>query len=171
MTDAQEFELQCSTMPSVTIYSDGSFKPDLNTGGYGTIMTCNGHSVFLYGGYINRSNNAMELEAVLVGLRMLQCPCRVNIISDSKYVVDGINQWLHHWHANNWRKSDGGPIKNEHLWRELYHFTQLHIISGTWIKGHAGNFSNAVCDQFASIAAYSVAGLEVPPHLIDSKRL
>ena len=72
MTDAQEFELQCSTMPSVTIYSDGSFKPDLNTGGYGTIMTCNGHSVFLYGGFIGTSNNAMELQAVLSGIEGMQ---------------------------------------------------------------------------------------------------
>ena len=171
MTDAQEFELQCSTMPSVTIYSDGSFKPDLNTGGYGTIMTCNGHSMFLYGGYINRSNNSMELEAVLVGLRMLNTPCRVNVISDSKYVVDGINSWMLHWQANGWRKSDGGPIKNEQLWRELHHFAQIHVLSAVWIKGHAGNFGNAICDQFASIAAYDVAGIPVPPHLIDIKRL
>lgn len=171
MTDAQEYELQCSTMPSVTIYSDGSFKPDLNSGGYGTIMTCNGHSMFLYGGFIGTSNNAMELQAVLVGLRMLQCPCRVNIISDSKYVVDGLNSWMMHWQANGWRKSDGGPIKNEQLWRELYNFAQIHVITGVWIKGHAGNFSNATCDQFASVGAYCAAGLEVPPHLIDIKRL
>ena len=166
MTDAQEFDLQASTMPSVTIYSDGSFKPNLNTGGYGTIMICNGYTKFLYGGFVATSNNAMELHGAISGLRLLTVPCRVNIISDSKYVVDGLN-WMTGWAANNWKKSDGGPIKNEALWREMYYLSQRHIITATWVKGHSTSFGNSVCDNFASIGAYNAAGIDVPPNLLN----
>lgn len=166
MTAAQEFELQCSAMPSVTIYSDGSFKPVLNTGGYGTIMTCNGCTRFLYGGYVGVSNNVMELMGVVSALRLLDRPCRINVISDSKYVVNGINHWMNSWAANGWKKHDGSKIANEELWKELYCFSTHHIISAEWIKGHSGNFSNAVCDNFASIAAYKVAGIPVPYQLL-----
>ena len=114
---------------------------------------------------------AMELSAVLSPMRVLDRPCRVTIISDSKYVVDGINGWMIKWHANNWRKSDGGPIKNEALWREMYYFSQHHLLQAVWVKGHSGNFSNAVCDQFACIGAYNAAGAAIPPHLIDINRL
>lgn len=171
MTDAREYDLQCSVMPSVTIYSDGSFKPELGTGGYGSIMTCNGYSQFCYGGFVGTSNNAMELQGAIAALRMLDRPCRVTIVSDSRYLVDGINSWMIGWKANNWRKSDGGPIKNEALWREMYNFSQHHLLVGLWVKGHSGNFSNAVCDQFACIGAYQVAGAAIPPHLIDINRL
>lgn len=171
MTDIREYDLQCSSMPSVTIYSDGSYKPDMNTGGYGTIMTCGGQSLFLYGGFVGCSNNAMELMGALSALRRLNRPCRVTIFSDSKYVVDGINSWMLGWKVNGWRRSDGGKIKNEELWKELFQYSQIHVISGVWIKGHSGNFSNATCDQLACIAAYHTAGIPVPAKLIDAKRL
>ena len=171
MTDAQETDLQRSVMPSVTIYSDGSFKPDLGASGYGTIMTCNGHSQFLYGGFVGCSNNAMELLGPITALRMLNQPCRVTIISDSKYVVDGINNWMIHWCANGWKKADGGQIKNEALWREMYQLAQLHCIVGVWVKGHAGNFSNQICDHLACIGTYSSLGIAIPPHLIADNRL
>ena len=171
MTEAQEFELQCSAMPSVTIYSDGSFKPALGTGGYGTIMTCNGYTRFFYGGFVGTSNNAMELLGAISALRVLNRPCRVTIISDSKYVVDGVNSWMHNWAANDWRKSDNGRISNEELWKELFMYSQHHIISALWIKGHSGNFSNAVCDQFACIGAYHSANVPIPPHFLSINRL
>lgn len=169
MTDAQEFELQCSTMPSVTIYSDGSFKPDLNTGGYGTIMTCNGHSVFLYGGFVNVSNNVMELNAVLAGFRMLTCPCRVTIVTDSKYVADGINLYLRSWVANGWRKNNGGTIANEPLWREMWYYCQHHLVNATWVKGHSTSFGNSICDNLATIGACNVANVGIPEHLINRR--
>lgn len=170
MTDSQEFDLHCSAMPSVTIYSDGSFKPMIGTGGYGTIMLCNGYSRFFYGGFVGTSNNAMELLGALTAIRALDRPCRINIISDSKYVVDGINGWMVNWAANNWRKSDGGVVANCELWKEMYYFSQHHVIHATWIKGHAGNFNNAVCDQFACIGAYGAANMSIPPHLLSPER-
>lgn len=166
MTVAQEIDLQCAALPSVTIYSDGSFKPALNTGGYGTIMTCNGFTKFLYGGFVGTSNNAMELLGAISAIRLLDRPCRINIISDSKYVVDGVNCWMHGWASNDWRKRDGSRVANEELWRELFMFSQHHIISATWVKGHATCFSNSICDNLASIATYHVAGVPVPYNLL-----
>jgi len=166
MTEAQEFDLQCSVMPSVTIYSDGSFKPALGTGGYGTIMTCNGYTKFLYGGFVKSSNNTMELAGALSGIRLLTCPCRVNIISDSQYVVNGVNSWMLNWATNGWRRSDGGVIANCELWKEMFVYSQHHIITATWVKGHSSCFSNSVCDNLASIGAYKVAGIGVPNHLL-----
>jgi len=171
MTEEQEFDLQCSAMPSVTIYSDGSFKPALGTGGYGTIMTCNGYTKFLYGGFVSTSNNAMELLSVLAGIRLLNTPCRINIISDSQYVVNGINSYLMKWASNDWKKSDGGRIANEQLWREMWGLCQHHIISATWIRGHSGNLSNQMCDHFACIGAYKVAGATIPSNLLSINRL
>ena len=169
MTDAQEFDLQASTMPSVTIYSDGSFKPNLNTGGYGVIMTCNGYSKFLYGGFVGCSNNVAELVAVLSALRLLNMSCRITVISDSKYVVDGINQYLSSWASNGWKKTNGGIIANEALWREMWFYCQRHIINATWVKGHSTSYGNSICDNLAAIGAYSVIGSQVPTHLFDRK--
>ena len=169
MTDAREFDLQASTMPSVTIYSDGSFKPELGTGGYGSIMTCNGYSQFLYGGFTNVSNNVMELNAVLSGLRLLTCPCKVTIITDSKYVSDGINLYLRSWVANGWKRSNGGSIANESLWREMWYYCQHHIVTATWVKGHSNNFGNSICDNLATIGAHSVANVRIPDHLLNRR--
>ena len=165
MTDAQELDLQCSVMPSVTIYSDGSFKPALNTGGYGSIMTCNGYSRFFYGGFIQVSNNAMELLAVITPIRLLTVPCRITIVSESNYVVDGINNYLRNWVANGWKKTGGGAIANEQLWREMWEFCQHHIINAVWVKGHSSNFNNSICDNLATIGAYSMVDARVPGHL------
>lgn len=168
MTAAQEFDLQASAMPAVTIYSDGSFKPALGTGGYGTIMTCNGYSRFFYGGFVGTSNNAMELMGTLSALRALTCPCRITIMSDSQYVVKGINDYLLKWKANNWRKSDGGVIANRELWIEMFHYTQYHIINAVWVKGHSACFGNSICDNLATIGTYRVAGIEdIPGGLLD----
>lgn len=166
MTEEQEFDLQCSAMPSVTIYSDGSFKPALGTGGYGTIMTCNGYTKFLYGGFVGTSNNAMELLGALSAIRLLNTPCRINIISDSQYVVNGINNWMLGWAANDWKKSDGGRVSNCELWKEMFYYSQHHLLSATWVKGHSTYFSNSVCDHFASIGAYKAAGMSIPFHLL-----
>lgn len=170
MTEAQEFELQCSAMPSVTIYSDGSFKPALGTGGYGTIMTCNGYTRFFYGGFVgNVGINAMETLAPLQAIRSLNTPCRITIISDSQYLVKGINEWLPTWVANDWRKSDGGRIANEELWKEMWMWCQHHIISAVWVKGHSVNFSNSICDNFATIGAHKSAGVSIPYNLLNRR--
>lgn len=166
MTEQQEFDLVSSGMPSVTIYSDGAYKPALGTGGYGSIMMCNGFVKFCYGGFVGTSNNAMELLGAITPMRLLNQPCRVTIISDSQYLVKGLNEYLSHWVANGWRKADGGKIANETLWREMWLLCQTHIVSAHWVKGHSTNYNNSVCDNLASIGTYKVCGVQIPNHLL-----
>ena len=171
MMDHREFEMIATSMPSVTIYSDGSYKPALGTGGYGSIAVCGGYVQFFYGGYYDVSNNAMELNGALAPIRCLTTPCNVLIVSDSQYLVNGINKWVSGWHANNWRKSDGGMVQNCELWQEMYQHMQVHLISARWRRGHtAGNFDNTIADQFACIGAYSEARQDIPMHLLDISR-
>ena len=171
MNEFREQNVIAASMPSVTIYSDGSFKPQLGTGGYGSIAVCGGFTQFFYGGFYDVSNNAMELGGALAPIRCLNRPCRVLVVSDSQYLVNGINKWVSTWHANKWRKSDGGPIQNLELWQEMYQYMQIHLISAQWRRGHtAGNFDNTIADQFACIGAYKEARRDIPPHLLDIAR-
>lgn len=171
MTELQEARLLQESMPIVTIYSDGGYRQELGYGGYGTIMTCGADSLFVYGGYGDVSNNTMELEAVLAGLRRLIVPCRVNVVSDSRYICDGLNEWMLGWANNNWRKSSGQPVANMAQWQELFSLAQIHIIRATWVKGHAGDVPNQVCDHLATIGMFQTANVPIPPHLINPKRL
>ena len=170
LSEDQEINLLQNQMPFITIYSDGGFRNELGYGGYGTIMTDGIQSMFLYGGYPNVTNNTMELEAALSALRQLTTPCRVNIVSDSRYLCDGINSWVLKWANNNWRNSTNKVISNYQQWKEMFQFMQYHIIRATWTKGHAGDAANQICDHLATIGMFKTAGQQVPPHLIDPKR-
>lgn len=171
MTEQQEEGLIVSSMPYVTIYSDGSYKPQLGTGGYGSIAVCGNETRFFYGGYYDVSNNAMELMAALMAIRSLATHCRILIISDSKYLVNGINSWVSGWHANGWTKADGRPVQNKELWEEMWMHMQQHLIKAIWKRGHQdSNFDNTVCDQFACIGAYKEAKMNIPSHLLDIRR-
>ena len=143
----------------VTIYTDGACSGNPGPGGFGTILSftdSNGkrHEKELSEGYQHTTNNQMELLAVIVGLEALKKPCNVKIISDSKYVVDSINQgWLDNWVAKNWIKTGNKPVPNADLWKRLIKAAQGHDIKLEWIKGHAGFEFNERCDKLA-VAAY-----------------
>lgn len=161
--DARVWESTDSALPHVTIYSDGSYKPAINTGGYGTLMTCNGHAMLIYGGSAADSNNRMELTAVLTALRRLNRPCEVTIISDSQYVVNALNGYIWNWCVNGWRSSQNKPVANQDLWMEMMNYLHVHRIHGIWIKGHRGHVENEACDRLATLGAYSTIGQPVPP--------
>lgn len=152
-----------SSRPQVTIYSDGSYKPQIEFGGYGSLMYWNNDILLMYGGSPGDSNNRMELTAVLSALRHLTVPCDVTIYSDSKYVVDALNGYLINWVNNGWRTSQNKPVSNQDLWMEMYRFTQIHRIIPVWIKGHAGHPENEQCDRLASMGAYCSAQMQLPP--------
>lgn len=171
MDEQRELDMQAMHFPSVTIYADGSYKPMLKVGGYGTIMVSGPNTQFLYGGSYDTSNNVMELTAVLAALRTLTCPCRVLVVTDSKYVADGISRWMGGWAANGWIKRDGKPISNLALWQEMYAHAQVHLIHTQWVKGHSGDSANQTCDHLAAIGAYNTAHIPVPSYLLDETRL
>lgn len=154
---------QGSSLPHVTIYSDGSYKPSINFGGYGTLMECDGQRIALYGGSPADSNNRMEITGVLAGLRLLNRPCEVTVISDSKYVIDALNGYIWNWQSSGWLTSQKKPVANVDLWKEMLMFCQIHRIHGQWIKGHTGHIENEHCDHLATIGAYQSANIPIPP--------
>jgi len=136
-------------MKHIKIYSDGSSLGNPGPGGWGTVLEFNGHIKELSGGNPNTTNNQMELQGAIEGIKALKEPCDVEIISDSKYVVQAINEWLAGWIRNNWRTAGKKPVKNLELWQEYVTISKTHKIRATWVKGHNGHPQNERCDQLA----------------------
>ena len=136
-------------MKNITIFSDGSSLGNPGPGGWGTILKYNGHVKELSGGDPNTTNNQMELLGAIKGLEALKEPCKVTIISDSKYVVQGINEWLKNWIKNNWKTAAKKAVKNVELWQRYVEVSKIHQIEAVWVKGHAGHEENERCDFLA----------------------
>lgn len=144
----------------VKIYTDGAARgnPD-GPGGYGTVLEYVDkkgklHTKELSKGYIKTTNNRMELMAVIAGLEELNCPCEVEVYSDSKYVTDAFNQkWIDSWIAKNWKRGKNSPVKNIDLWKRLLKAKEDHKVEFIWVKGHDGHVQNERCDYLATTAA------------------
>lgn len=137
-------------MKTVTLYTDGACSGNPGPGGWGAILSYNGVEKELSGGNANTTNNRMELLAVISGLEALKEPCRVELYSDSKYVIDGLSKgWAASWRKNNWKKADKKPALNPDLWERLLDLVEKHQLSYHWVKGHADNPYNNRCDQLA----------------------
>lgn len=150
-------------MYQVNIYTDGACRgnPD-GPGGFGTVMEYtdkNGkiHVKEFSGGYKNTTNNRMELMAVLKGLESLSKPCKVNVYTDSQYIVNAFNQgWLNQWILNGWRRGKKKEaVKNEDLWKLILSAKEKHQVKFHWVKGHVGHQQNERCDYLATNAADS----------------
>ena len=147
-------------MTEITLYTDGAARgnPD-GPGGYGAILhfvDSNGiiHEREYSAGYKRTTNNRMELMAVIVGLEALNRPCKVEVISDSKYVTDAFNQnWIEGWVRRGWKNSQKQPVKNPDLWNRLLKACEPHEVTFTWVKGHNGHHYNERCDELATTAA------------------
>jgi ribonuclease HI len=136
-------------MKKIRLYSDGSALGNPGPGGWGTILEFKGKSKELSGGQEYTTNNQMELRGVIEGLKALKEPCDVEIISDSKYVVQAINEWLASWVQKGWKTASKSPVKNQELWEEYLEISKKHFIHATWVKGHAGHIQNERCDELA----------------------
>ena len=143
---------------NVTIYSDGSSRGNPGPGGYGTVLhyvTPKGELVKLElsQGYVETTNNRMELMGVITGLEALNRPCDVKVVSDSQYVIKAFNEhWIDSWVKSNWKRKSG-PVLNSDLWKRLLKAMEPHNVSFEWIKGHAGLPENERCDELATKAA------------------
>lgn len=150
-------------MKSVTIYTDGACKGNPGPGAYGAVLISGRHRKEISAGYRLTTNNRMELRAAIAALRLLTVPCRVELHSDSKYLVQAINQkWIDGWQKRGWLTSDKKPVKNQDLWQQLLKVIEPHKIHWQWVKGHAGDEENERCDELANIA---VAG----SHLLEDE--
>jgi ribonuclease HI len=134
----------------VTIYTDGACKGNPGAGGWGVLLELDGKKKELFGGEAHTTNNRMELLAVIRALQALKRRCTVQLHTDSKYVQQGITEWIHGWKKNGWRTSAKKPVKNDDLWKELDALAQLHDIEWLWVRGHNGHDGNEKADQLAN---------------------
>lgn len=137
-------------MKFVELFTDGACSGNPGPGGWGAVLRFNGVEKELCGGEKDTTNNRMELTAVIKGLSALKEPCEVRLVTDSKYVADGISKgWAEAWRKNGWRKSDKKPALNIDLWEELLDLLKTHKVTIEWVKGHAGHPENERCDKLA----------------------
>ncbi|MCD6475024.1 MAG: ribonuclease HI [Anaerolineaceae bacterium] len=137
----------------VTIYTDGSSRGNPGPGGYGVVLKTPEYRKELSGGFRKTTNNRMELMGVIEGLKALKRPCKVRIYSDSKYIVDAVNQgWARRWKANNWKRNKKEKALNPDLWKQLLNLLDTHDVEFVWVKGHANNTENNRCDRLAVAA-------------------
>ena len=137
-------------MEEIVIYTDGACSGNPGPGGWGTILMYQDQKKEISGGMKNTTNNVMEITAVIEGLKSLKFPCKVQIYSDSAYVVNAFNQkWIYGWLKNGWKNASKEPVKNKELWQELYDLTKTHEVTFIKVKGHSDNEYNNRCDEMA----------------------
>lgn len=134
----------------VDIYTDGACKGNPGAGGWGALLVAGGKSREIFGGEAHTTNNRMELTAVIRALEALKRRCNVRLHTDSKYVQQGITEWIHNWKKRDWRTADKKPVKNDDLWKHLDELAQQHDIEWLWVKGHAGHDGNERADALAN---------------------
>ncbi|MEC7093977.1 MAG: ribonuclease HI [Pseudomonadota bacterium] len=143
---------------SVILHTDGSCLNNPGPGGWAAILQWRGEERELSGGVEGTTNNRMELQAAIEGLNALKRPMRVELHTDSKYVMQGVTDWMPRWKANGWRTANKKPVLNQDLWKQLDEAVQRHDVAWHWVKGHAGNEMNERCDELARAAATALAG-------------
>ena len=134
----------------VQIYTDGACRGNPGPGGWGVLLKLGEHEKELWGGDADTTNNRMELQAAIEGLRALTKPSSVTLTTDSQYVRKGITQWISNWKARGWQTSNKAPVKNQDLWRQLDELAQLHTVDWCWVKGHSGHVENERVDALAN---------------------
>lgn len=141
-------------MNKIIIYTDGACKGNPGPGGWGVILRSAGHvEKELFGGEVLTTNNRMEMTAVIEALSALKRPCDVALYIDSKYVLQGITEWLPGWKAKGWKTAAKQPVKNIDLWQKLDALVNTggHTIEWCWVKGHAGDPGNERADALANM--------------------
>ena len=156
---------------AVIVYTDGGCDPNPGPGGWGAILCLPESEVVLYGNASQTTNNRMELEAAVAALAYLGGRyerCQVDLHTDSQYLRQGITAWIDGWFARGWRTKSGQPVKNQDLWRRLYHLTHALEVRWHWVKGHAGDPLNERVDRLASRARSQLIDPERPPPAVSA---
>ncbi len=134
----------------VEIYTDGACRGNPGPGGWGVLLLAGGHRKTLHGGEPETTNNRMELMAAIEALNALKGASTVLLYTDSKYVMDGIREWLPNWKKRGWKTAARKPVKNQDLWQALDDAVQRHDIDWKWVRGHDGNAGNEAADELAN---------------------
>jgi len=145
MSDAKE----------VTMHTDGACLGNPGPGGWAVVLRCGRHRRELSGGRRRTTNNRMELLAAVEGLRALKGVCAVTVVSDSRYLVDGVMKgWARRWRDAGWRRG-GSATPNADLWALLLELCERHTVRFEWVRGHAGDADNERCDSLSVLAAHA----------------
>jgi ribonuclease HI len=145
-------------MTRVDLYTDGACRGNPGPGGWGVLLIAGESRKELMGAESMTTNNRMELTGAIQGLGALKRRCAVRLFTDSKYVMQGITEWLPGWKARGWRTAARQPVKNQDLWERLDSAVLEHDIQWHWVKGHAGNDGNEYADKLANLAIDQLLG-------------
>ncbi|MCG8394929.1 MAG: ribonuclease HI [Pseudomonadales bacterium] len=137
-------------MRHVQIFTDGACRGNPGPGGWGAVLRYGSKEKEMYGGEPDTTNNRMELMAAIMALEALTRPCEVELTTDSKYVMDGVTQWMANWKKRGWKTASKQPVKNVDLWQRLDAATQPHSVTWQWVKGHSGHPENERADALAN---------------------
>ena len=137
-------------MKTVIIYTDGACRGNPGPGGWGVLIKYGESSKQLYGGDVSTTNNKMELTAAIMALKEIKESCEIILYTDSKYVLQGIEEWIHNWKKRGWKGANNKPVKNIDLWKELDELRDKHNIKWNWVKGHSGDPGNETADMLAN---------------------
>ncbi len=135
---------------TIKIFTDGACKGNPGLGGWGALIVEDGKEKEIYGGSFNTTNNKMELTATIEALKFFKDPKIIELYTDSKYVKDGINDWINNWKINGWKNASKKPVKNSELWIELDKLTSYHKVTWFWVKGHSNHRENDIADALAN---------------------
>lgn len=141
---------------SVYLYTDGACKGNPGAGGWGCLLRYGQHEKQLFGGELNTTNNRMELTAVVEGLSALKRTSSVVICTDSQYVKNGMEKWIHNWKKNGWKTANKEAVKNKDLWQKLDQLAQQHTIQWEWVRGHTGHPENEQADYLANLGVANI---------------
>lgn len=144
-------------MKRIEIFTDGACKGNPGPGGWAALLRMGRHERELKGREAQTTNNRMEMTAIIKALEALKEPCRIDLYSDSKYVIDGITKWVEGWKRRGWINASKKPVRNADLWHRLIDAAAPHQISWHWVRGHDGHEENERVDQLASDEAHAAA--------------
>jgi len=130
-------------------YTDGACSGNPGPGGWGVWLRYGKHEKEICGGETHTTNQRMELQAAIQALQALKKPSDITIYSDSKYVIQGITQWVHGWKKRGWKNAAKKPVVSQDLWETLDKLNHIHHVDWQWVKGHAGNEGNEKADELA----------------------
>jgi len=133
----------------VEMYTDGACSGNPGPGGWGVLLRSQGKEKELNGGEAETTNNRMELRAVFEGLAVLKRACDVLVVTDSKYVMHGMTEWLPQWKQRGWKTAAKKPVKNKDYWQRLEQEVERHNVKWEWVKGHSDHPENERADQLA----------------------
>ena len=135
---------------SISIFTDGACRGNPGPGGWGVLILLEGEEISLYGGENSTTNNQMEMMAAIKALEYFREKKSIELVTDSNYLKDGIEKWIHGWKKNGWKTSAKKPVKNQELWMKIDALNHFHEVQWKWVKGHSGHRENEIADLLAN---------------------